>query len=184
MDDHLARPERCETSGPLPRIRPWADVVASFIRPGGFLYVTEAHPILWAHEDDFALKYRYWEREEPKSFDIHGSYADPTAEVKTEKDFEWNPSLGEIVTALARAGLRIEFLHEWPFLAWDVPFLEERDGLGCRALSTGRCPDVLAEGDEARLIRGGRTGPGSRAGPGGAGVTRRGARRGPRDGRT
>ena len=112
----------------LPRIRPWADVVARFVRPGGFLYVTEAHPILWAYEDDFTLKYPYWEREEPMSFDIQGSYADPTAEVKTEKDFEWNHGLGEIVTALAQAGLRIEFLHEWPFVAWEVPFLQERDG--------------------------------------------------------
>jgi SAM-dependent methyltransferase len=112
----------------LPRIRPWADVVARFVKPGGFLYVTEGHPILWAYEDDFTLKFPYWEREEPLSFDIHGSYADPTAEVKTEKDFEWNHSLGEIVTALAQAGLRIEFLHEWPFVEWEVPFLEKRDG--------------------------------------------------------
>jgi hypothetical protein len=62
------------------------------------------------------------------SFDIHGSYADPTAEVKTKKDDEWNHGLGEIVTALAQAGQRIEFLHEWPFVESEVPFLEKRDG--------------------------------------------------------
>jgi SAM-dependent methyltransferase len=112
----------------LPRIRPWADVVARFVKPGGFFYITETHPILEAYEDDFTLKFPYWEREEPLSFDIHGSYADPTAEVKTEKDYEWNHGLGEIVTALAQAGLRIEFLHEWPFVESEVPFLEKRDG--------------------------------------------------------
>jgi hypothetical protein len=36
--------------------------------------------------------------------------------------------LGEIVTALAQAGLRIEFLHEWPFVDWELPFLEKRGG--------------------------------------------------------
>ncbi len=112
----------------LPKIRPWADVVARLVRPGGFFYITETHPILEAYEDDFTLKFPYWEREEPFSFDIQGSYADPTAEVKTKKDYEWNHGLGEIVTALAQAGLRIEFLHEWPFLEWEVPFLEKRDG--------------------------------------------------------
>jgi hypothetical protein len=61
--------------------------------------------------------------------------------VKTEKDYGWNHGLGEIVTALAQAGLRIEFLHEWPFVESEVPFLEKRDGgRGCRASSTGGCP--------------------------------------------
>jgi ubiquinone/menaquinone biosynthesis C-methylase UbiE len=63
----------------LPRIRPWADVVARFVKPGGFFYIMETHPILEAYEDDFTLKFPYWEREEPSSFDIQGSYADPAA---------------------------------------------------------------------------------------------------------
>ncbi|TMK47156.1 MAG: class I SAM-dependent methyltransferase [Actinobacteria bacterium] len=112
----------------LPRIRPWADVVAHFVRPGGFLYVTEAHPILWAYEDDFTLKFPYWEHDQPVAIDVKGSYADPTAEVTTEKEYSWNHGLGEIVTALAEAGLRIEFLHEWPFVDWELPFLEKHDG--------------------------------------------------------
>ncbi|MDQ3878800.1 MAG: class I SAM-dependent methyltransferase, partial [Actinomycetota bacterium] len=29
----------------LPDIRRWAEVAAHFVRPGGFLYVTEAHPV-------------------------------------------------------------------------------------------------------------------------------------------
>jgi SAM-dependent methyltransferase len=56
----------------LPRIRPWADVVARFVKPGGCFYITETHPILEAYEDDFTLKFPYWEHEEPFSFDIQG----------------------------------------------------------------------------------------------------------------
>ena len=29
-----------------------------------------------------------------------------------------------VVTALVSAGLTVDFLHEWPFLAWGLPFLE------------------------------------------------------------
>jgi hypothetical protein len=31
------------------------------------------------------------------------------------------------VTSLTEAGLRIEFLNEFPFVEWPVPFLEERE---------------------------------------------------------
>jgi hypothetical protein len=37
--------------------------------------------------------------------------------------------MGEIITALAGARLRIDFLHEFPFLFFrSLPFLEYRDG--------------------------------------------------------
>jgi len=32
--------------------------------------------------------------------------------------------MGEIVTALTVAGLRIDFLHEFPFAEWPLPFLQ------------------------------------------------------------
>lgn len=79
--------------------------------------------------------------QEPVAVDVKGSYADPTAEAKTEKEYSWSHSLGEIVTALALAGLPIEFLHEWPFVDWEVPFLEKRDGRWwLPGRLHGRCP--------------------------------------------
>jgi hypothetical protein len=42
-----------------------------------------------------------------------------------KKDFEWNHTLGEIVTALIEAGLKIEFLHEHPYTVYQqLPFLQ------------------------------------------------------------
>ena len=38
-------------------------------------------------------------------------------------EYGWDHSLGEIVTALIDAGLRIEFLHEFDFVRWPVDFL-------------------------------------------------------------
>ena len=50
-----------------------------------------------------------------------------TAKVEQPFEYGWSHGLGEIVTALAAAGLRIDFLHERPFLEWEVPFLTERE---------------------------------------------------------
>ena len=56
------------------------------------------------------------------AFDVEGSYADLSADVKSEKEYSWQHGLGEIVTALVDAGLTIELLREYPFSAWDMGF--------------------------------------------------------------
>ena len=118
--------------GWLPDLDRWAEVAAHFVRPGGVFYITEGHPVMWAFDDDdsateLRLYYPYWGRAEPMKFPVEGSYADRTATVKQDYEYSWAHSLGEIVTAVARSGLRIEFLHEFPFLEWPEPFLERHD---------------------------------------------------------
>jgi SAM-dependent methyltransferase len=122
--------------GWLPDLARWGEVVAHFLRPGGVFYITEGHPFMWVFEDeaedlrpgDLRVRYHYFPRAEPLRFDVQGSYADPAAAMETPHEYSWQHSMGEIVTAIASAGLRIEFLHEFPFLEWPVPFLVERDG--------------------------------------------------------
>ena len=75
---------------------------------------------------ELRLQYPYWEHGDPLIFDVHGSYADPTADLGAEhQEHGWDHGLGEIVTALIDAGLRIERLEEQPFLEWQVDFLVE-----------------------------------------------------------
>lgn len=114
----------------LPDLRRWAEVAAHFVKPGGCFYIHEAHPTMWAFDDErddaeLVLKYPYFERDEPLFFPVAGSYADPTAQVKASRSYNWIHSLGEVVTVLAEAGLRIEWLREHPFLDWPLPFLVE-----------------------------------------------------------
>jgi SAM-dependent methyltransferase len=117
----------------MPDIVRWAEVVASFVKPGGSFYIHEAHPMLWAVDDeqrtpnDLHLAYPYWSGD-VLTFPVEGSYADPTAEVDAEWEHGWNHSLGEIVTSLARAGLRIESLDEKDTVRWPVEWLVPRDG--------------------------------------------------------
>jgi SAM-dependent methyltransferase len=128
--------------GWLPDLERWAEVAAHFVRPGGFFYITEGHPVMWAFDDDegvtdLRLRYPYWARQEPLRFRVQGSYADRAAKVEQEYEYSWPHGLGEVVTAVARAGLRIEFLHEFPFVDWPVPFLERHED-GTWRLPAGR----------------------------------------------
>jgi len=117
----------------LPDIRGWARVVAHFVAPGGTFFITEAHPVFNAFQDEgvapgeLRLTYPYWEHPDPLVFDVKGSYADPDADFGEQKLHGWDHGLGEIVTALIEAGLRIESLEEHPFLEWAADFLVESE---------------------------------------------------------
>jgi SAM-dependent methyltransferase len=114
--------------GWLPDLEPWAELVAGFVEPGGIFYLHEGHPVMWglAEEDvqpgELRAGYDYWGGE-TLTFPVQGSYADPDAEVDAEVEHGWNHSLGEVVTSLARNGLRIELLDEKRELDWSMPFL-------------------------------------------------------------
>ena len=75
----------CGVLGWLPDIAGWARVAAHFVRPGGFLYITQIHPVVQAFESEgvvpggLRLAYPYWSHAEPLRFDVHGSYADRDA---------------------------------------------------------------------------------------------------------
>ena len=119
--------------GWLPDIRGWARVVAHFLAPGGRFFISEIHPVAEVFENEgvaageLRLSYPYWEHDEPLTFSVQGSYADPTADIGEHTEHGWDHGLGEIVTALIDAGLRIETLIEHPFLEWKVDFLVEEE---------------------------------------------------------
>jgi SAM-dependent methyltransferase len=115
--------------GWLPDIRGWARVAAHFVKLGGTFYITEIHPVAHVFADDgvgpgdLRLAYPYWSHALPIRLDVQGSYADRSAPTDGLTENGWDHSLGEIVTALIDAGLRIEFLHEFDFCAWQLPWL-------------------------------------------------------------
>ena len=117
--------------GWLPDLDRWADVIAHFLRPGGIFYITEAHPVAHIFDDDegateLEVKYDYFSKK-ALEFPVKGSYADPDADVDHDVSYDWEHGIGEIVTSLVSSGLRIEFLHEHPFLEWPAPFLVPAD---------------------------------------------------------
>jgi len=92
----------------MPDLRKWAEVAAHFVKPGGFLYLHEFHFAAEAREGE-----DYFSHGEPFFYEGTGTYADSESPVFTQS-VEWRYTLGEIVTAVIDAGLRLEYLHEWP----------------------------------------------------------------------
>lgn len=108
----------------LPDIREWARIVAGFLEPGGTFYVRDGHPVLLSldldREDDLlVLREPYFELPEPSRYEADGSYAGD-GKLTNTVNYEWAHGLGEIVTALIDAGIRIEFLREHRFLDWQA----------------------------------------------------------------
>ncbi len=97
----------------------WGRIAASFLRPGGTFYMVEFHPVALTFGDDGKpFHYPYLPSTKPIRTVESGSYADPDADF-THVSYAWNHSIGEIATALATAGLRIEYLHEFPDSPYD-----------------------------------------------------------------
>ncbi|MEY9857393.1 2-polyprenyl-3-methyl-5-hydroxy-6-metoxy-1,4-benzoquinol methylase [Catenulispora sp. GAS73] len=115
----------------LPDIERWARVAASMVKPGGFLYVSEFHPFgnTLDDEDGRTVAYDYFDRS-PQVWDEPGTYADFEAQTQQNVSVEFNHGIGEIVSALIGAGLRLEFLHEYDVTLFArFRALEQRDGV-------------------------------------------------------
>ena len=113
----------------LPDIEGWAKVVSRFLKPGGTFLLVEFHPIasVFDVDDSGELKamYPYFSRPQPLEFQVQGSYAvsDPDYH---GVEYGWNHSMGEYVTSLIEAGLRIESLREFPMANWKMfPSMEQ-----------------------------------------------------------
>ena len=108
----------------LPDIERWAGVMSDLLAPDGRFYLAEFHPITEVFGDEeLTVERSYFERG-PVLYDEPGTYADLTAATTHNRSVDWIHGVGDVVSALSRAGLTVEFLHEhdytlfprWPFL--------------------------------------------------------------------
>jgi len=116
----------------LPDITRWAQVASSFVKPGGFFYIAEFHPLILMSDNRRGMtklenEISYFHtamREDPPGPD----YSDPSKIVS--ETHQWMYRLGDIVSALAATGLRIEYLHEFAECIYPhFPFMKlESDG--------------------------------------------------------
>jgi len=110
----------------LPDFPAWAGVASSFVKPGGFFYLVDGHPLFSAMDDDpktegVQLLYPYLTSGVPQLYpEVEGSYAVPDAKLEHRRTAEFAHDLGEVVTSLIESGLQVEFLREWPFCAWQA----------------------------------------------------------------
>jgi SAM-dependent methyltransferase len=99
-------------------LRRWAKVIAHFLKPGGFFYIVEDHPFMRVFSSDpeqgIKVDNPYFFSEEPYRAETEGSYA-TNFEGEKRTYYIWDHSLGEVINSIIEAGLRIEYLHEFPF---------------------------------------------------------------------
>lgn len=98
----------------LPDLHEWAKIIAGLLKPGGRLIIDEEHPLAGCMEvQDGVVRIvdDYFGRK-PEMFIGWTHFSG--GEHATEKKYEFTWPLGDVVTALARAGLRIGLLEERP----------------------------------------------------------------------
>lgn len=95
----------------IPDVPAWMRAVAATLRPGGRLLLIDGHPLYEMAEstDPLTLDFPY-ANDGPHTFTATGSYA--IAGTAPATLVQYAHSLGEIVTATAIAGLRIQRLDE------------------------------------------------------------------------
>ena len=108
----------------LPDIARWARVVASLLKPGGVLYLLEGHPSAQVLDEvDGRLVPRFdWRTpgERPLVWDDELSYTGDVLAADARRCYEWIHPLGDIVNAVAGAGLAITALNEHEHIAWKL----------------------------------------------------------------
>ena len=109
----------------------WARDIARVLRPGGHLFLYEAHPTvpLWTWDEDEP-------RIRPDRSYFAESHVNDTFPGNGAREWQWN--LGQIVTAITAAGLHLEALHEY-----SDPFWRPQDDTNAAAWS-GRLPNSYA----------------------------------------
>jgi SAM-dependent methyltransferase len=114
----------------LPDLGAWARGIATILEPGGRFVLVEFHPVAEMFDERWNRAHAYPSGGEPRRLQEgvgdyvgeSGGGLTPAGFVEGARDFE-NPhrchlfrwGLGEVVTALAGAGLRIVTLEEYPY---------------------------------------------------------------------
>lgn len=106
----------------LGNLSTWARAVARLLRPGGVFLVYDGHPMMSALQYErqdglLVLGEPYFAAREPQRFDDGVSYASGTRQENTAT-YQWSHDLGEILTAVLSAGLRIEAFGEHRSMPW------------------------------------------------------------------
>lgn len=99
----------------LPDLQRWAEIVTGLLRPGGYLMLIDEHPVsacLWVENGELQIVADYFGCSTPEVITDWSHFKGGEDAQEYKYEFSW--PLGDIVTALAQAGLIIERLEEFP----------------------------------------------------------------------
>ncbi len=106
------------TTGWLPDLRAWAEVVAGRLRPGGRFVFVEFHPVSQMYGAGFTeVKYSYFGG--AASVEVEGTYTDVVEELPMATVW-WDHSLAEVIGGLLEAGLTLERFAEYDYSPYNL----------------------------------------------------------------
>jgi SAM-dependent methyltransferase len=122
----------------LPDLNKWFTHVARLLAPGGFLYLSDTHPILKTLQGDAPTpipSQPYFATGHPARVAV------PRAGRSGQRaKYLWTHDLGEIVTAAAQAGLTVKYLREQPWTERRLPFLRAEESTRRWVMKNGNLP--------------------------------------------
>lgn len=96
----------------------WAAIISDFLKPGGLFYIVDFHPLMCAlHSEVFEVN-SYFEKK-PFVNDVSGTYTDGEVSRNENKHIEWQHTMGEIITSLAKNKLIIKQVNEFPYQVYN-----------------------------------------------------------------
>ena len=118
----------------LPDLEKWGEIISSYLKPGGIFYIIEFHPFFYVFENESNTiglklrdKYSYFHCDRPVKWEPNRAYAD-RSQITKNPSYEWHHSLSDIINSLTRAGLALEYIHEFPYCGYDVlPSMKQGD---------------------------------------------------------
>jgi SAM-dependent methyltransferase len=120
----------------LPDVAEWARIVAHFLKPGGALYLAEAHPSAYVFDScrslpdglpGYFLPYFHLG---PAVFDNPLDYMDQEARLVNSRAAEFMHPLGDTIGGLLAAGLRLEWFREHDAVTWRMFAMLVEDARG------------------------------------------------------
>jgi SAM-dependent methyltransferase len=101
----------------LPDLMPWGEIIAHYLKPGGFFYVVDIHPFAHIFRNEPHIRQLSFESSYFNTamfeYPPEADYADSTVKLENPSRV-WIHTFESIVGSLLSAGLRIDFLHEFP----------------------------------------------------------------------
>lgn len=109
----------------IPDMAKWAQVVAHFLKPGGILYLAEAHPAALVFDDlngtpdGMPGYFAPYLGRNSIVIDNDQDYASKER-LKNVRTYEWIHPLSDVITGLINSGMSLEWLHEHETVAWKM----------------------------------------------------------------
>ena len=102
----------------LQNIKKWAKIISHFLKKGGMFYIAEIHPFTNILSHDFQIYYKYFDKG-PYIDDSSGTYTNWDEDDIKGTTYEWSYTISDVINALINEGLKIEYVHEFPFTMYD-----------------------------------------------------------------